>query len=149
MIFKVPPNPSHSMSGEMGIQKHPLGQKNGNGDWTKINRGYGEQGWDFAGHYAGEFAIRMEVSRLCAQESAFKFNQARKQLGPSPVQWELCVHRDIPWWKTASVVAAEGETHDFGEGNGRRGGKPTLMCVQARCCKITVVSAAGQATWMK
>lgn len=58
------------------------------------------------------------------------------------------MRRDIPWWKAALVVVGEGETHDFGEGNGRRGGRPTLVGVQAKCCKILVVSAAGQATWM-
>lgn len=58
------------------------------------------------------------------------------------------MHRGIPWWKTALVVAAGGEAHDFGKGDGRRGGRPTLVYVQGRWCKMIVVSAAGQATWM-
>lgn len=38
------------------------------------------------------------------------------------------------------MVVVEGEAPQFGEGNGRRGGKSTLVCVQVVCCKMIVVS---------
>lgn len=63
-----------------------MGLKSGKRDWTKISREDEDQGWDFAGQHDGEFAMRVEVSHLCAQESAFKFNQARKELSLGPVQ---------------------------------------------------------------
>lgn len=39
------------------------------------------------------------------------------------------------------MVVAEGEAQQFGEGNGRRGGRSMLLCVQATCCKTMVVSS--------
>jgi len=39
------------------------------------------------------------------------------------------------------VVVVEGEAHQFGEGNGRRGGRSTLVCAQVMCYKMIVVSS--------
>lgn len=80
------------------------------------------------------------LSPLCT-ESVFKMSLARKQLSSSPVWWELCMPRCIPWWKTAPVVVVEGEAHQFGEGNGKRGARSRLVCVQATCGKMITVSS--------
>lgn len=39
------------------------------------------------------------------------------------------------------MVVVEGAAHQFGEGNGRSGGRSALLCVQAMCCKMIVVSS--------
>lgn len=54
---------------------------------------------------------------------------------PAPCS-DSCVLRDILWWKTALVVAVEGEAHDFGEGSGRRGGRPHCCVYRQGVAKL-------------
>lgn len=109
------------------MPEHHLG---GNGDWTKISRKDGEQKWDFTGHHAmlGKLSWRWRFHTSVLENQLSKYSLARKQFSSSPVQWELCMHRYIPWWKTAVVVAVERVVHRFGEDNGRKEGGSSILC---------------------